>query len=138
MTLQLRLGVVLGVVAVVGGVACGGSSDGGPPPSGLKTVAVANNEFQPITVNITAGDTILWAWTAGSMRHNVLSTGAPSFASQGTAAFPGTLNTDYFNEPASHQVVFGAAGTYAYYCSQHGTTGPGGNTGMAGTVVVAP
>jgi plastocyanin len=139
MTARQRLSLTVTVAALVGGLACGGSSAGGPPASGLRTVLVANNEFQPATVNITAGDTVVWSWVANSVMHNVISTGAPSFANKGTDVMPGTLNTDYFNSPASHQAVFTAAGTYEYYCSQHGTTGgPGGNTGMAGKVVVAP
>ena len=124
---------------MVGGLACGSGSDGGPPASGRKTVLVDNNVFQPPTVSITVGDTVVWSWVPGSVGHNIISTGAPTFTNKGTEAFPGTLNTDFFNAPASHQVIFAAAGTYEYYCSQHGTTGgAGGNTGMAGKVVVAP
>jgi plastocyanin len=130
MTSRLRFACVLGAAAVAGGLACGGSDSGGPPPSGQKTVLVANNEFQPTTVNISAGDTIVWAWTTGSIGHNVLSTGAPAFDSD---PLNGDVNT-LFNAPHSHRYIFAAAGTYAYYCSNHGTPG----TGMAGTVVVAP
>lgn|SRR5512134_3727336 len=136
---RLRLILAVAVVALAGGLACGGGgSDGGPPAPGRKTVLVVNNDFQPATVDITVGDTILWSWSAGSVQHNVVSTGSPSFTSKGTATLPGVLDIDYFNAPASHQVIFGAAGTYEYFCAQHGTTGGGGNTGMHGTVVVAP
>jgi plastocyanin len=140
MTSRRRLRLTAGWILAAGGLACGGGgSDGGPPPSGLKTVLVANNEFQPTTVTISVGDTIIWSWLPGSLGHNILATGAPTFTNKGTAAVPGTVNTDFFNAPANHQVIFAAAGTYEYYCSQHGTTGgPGGNTGMAGKVVVAP
>lgn len=130
-----RVLLALGVVLLAGGLACGGGGDSsGPPTSGLKTVLVANNEFQPATVTISAGDTILWSWTVNAATHNILSTGAPSFTGLGTAASPGALNTDFFNAPKSHQVIFNSAGTYAYYCSQHGTP----TTLMHGQVVVNP
>jgi plastocyanin len=100
---------------------------------------VANNEFQPVTVTIAAGDTIVWSWVTGAIGHNVISTGAPSFTNKGSTTTPGTVGVDFFNAPASHQVIFPAAGTYEYFCSQHGTTGgAGGNTGMQGTVQVNP
>lgn len=128
-----------GVVALWGGLACGSDSSGGPPTPHHQTVLVSNNEFVPLSVSIPTGDTIIWSWSAGSTTHNILSTGAPAFASKGTNAVPGVLDTDYFSVPESYQVSFGAAGTYEYYCSQHGTTGgPTGNTGMHGTVVVSP
>lgn len=120
-------------------MACGSDSGGGPPASGLKTVLVVNNEFQGVTVSITVGDTIVWGWSPGSVAHNILSTGVPAFVSKGTNAMPGQAGTDFFDAPESYQVIFGTAGTYEYYCSQHGTTGgAGGNTGMHGTVVVSP
>jgi plastocyanin len=133
MNSRRRLGVAAGVALMAGGLACGGGSDGGPPSSGRKTVLVANNEFQPATVNITAGDTILWAWAANGAGHNIIPTGANTFLKKGNdvPAGTGSLGTDFFNAPTSHQVVFPVAATYTYYCSQHNLT-------MTGTVVVAP
>lgn len=122
-----------GVVALWGGLACGSDSSGGPPASGRKTVVVANNEFQPATVSITAGDTILWAWAGNGSGHNIIPTGANTFTPKGNdvPAGTGTLGTDFFNAPMSHQVIFPVANTYTYYCSQH-------NLIMTGTVVVSP
>ena len=141
MTSRLRQSLALGLAVVAGNIACGGGSGGGPSGPIKKTVLVANNEFQPPTVNITVGDTVVWAWSAGSVGHNIIPTGPTTFAKTGNDVAPGggTLGIDFFNAPTSHEVVFGAAGTYEYYCSQHGTTGgPSGNTGMAGKVVVGP
>jgi plastocyanin len=139
MTSRFTWSLLAGVATLWGGLACGSDSGGGPPASGRKTVLVVNNEFQPVSVSITAGDTILWSWSAGSAAHNILSTGAPVFTSKGTNASPGVLGTDYFSAPESYQVVFATAGSYEYFCSQHGTTGgPNGNTGMQGVVQVNP
>lgn len=137
---QPKSWLLAGLAVLIGGVACGGGSDGGPPASGRKTVLVVNNEFQPLTTTISAGDTVLWSWSTNSSMHNIISTGSPSFASNGTTAFPGVAGTDYFNAPASYQVVYPSSGTYEYYCSQHGTStgAPGGNTGMHGVVQVNP
>lgn len=140
MTNQPKSWILAGFALLAGAVACGGSDDGGPPLSGRKTVLVTNNVFQPVTTTISAGDTVLWSWSAGSVTHNVISTGFPSFTSKGTTAFPGVAGTDFYNSPATHQVIFPTAGTYEYFCSQHGTsTGqPGGNAGMHGIVQVNP
>jgi plastocyanin len=131
MPLHARTPLALGIAFLVAGIACGGGDSSGPPPSGRKTVLVANNEFQPATVTISAGDTIIWSWSSGSAGHNIISDVAPTFPSLGTTASPGVLGTDYFNAPKSHQVIFNNAGTYAYYCSQHNLT-------MTGQVVVNP
>jgi plastocyanin len=136
---RLRLSLLAGMASLWGGMACGSDSGSGPPASGRKTVLVVNNEFQPVSVSITAGDTILWSWSAGSTAHNILSTGVPAFTSKGTSTVPGQAGTDFFDAPESYQVIFGTAGTYEYFCSQHGTTGgPSGNTGMHGVVQVNP
>jgi plastocyanin len=141
MTSRVRLNLALGIAAMVGGLACGSGSDGGPPAPHRKIVLLDIQAFQPTTVNITVGDTVHWSWLPGSNGHNIIPTGATTFDPKGHDVPPGqgTLGTDFFNAPTEHEVVFAAAGTYEYYCSQHGTTGgAGGNTGMAGKVVVAP
>ena len=132
-----RLGRAASVVfALAAAAGCGGSSSSGPPSFGKKTVIVANNEYQPDTARITVGDTVVWAWATGSIGHNIISTGGTTFPSYGTPVMPGsgTVGTDIFNAPASYQYVFGAAGTYGYYCSTHGSP----TTGMHGAIVVSP
>lgn len=137
MTPRMRTLQALAMVVFAGGIACGGSDGGsGPGRSGLKTVLLDAVEFQPATVSISAGDTIVWSWKQGSQDHNVISSGAPSFPNEGNPVAPGTgtQGTDFFDAPHSYQYIFNAAGTYAYYCSTHGTP----TTGMHGTVVVSP
>ncbi len=126
--------MVAGLGVLAGGIACGGGDGGnGPPESGRKTVLVANNEFQPTSVTIAPGDTILWSWVTNSVDHNIISNG-DQFANKGDSV--GTMTgTDLFNAPTSHQVIFPTAGTYRYFCSAHGAAGTP-NTGMQGTVLV--
>jgi plastocyanin len=138
MTSRARAAIWVGLVVLAGGIACGGGSDdGGPPPSGRKTVIVANNTFQPATVAIEEGDTVLWSWSAGSIDHNVISFLTPTFTNKGTevGAGGGTTGTDYFNAPASHQVIFPTAGEYWYFCSTHGNKDTT-SLAMKGKVVV--
>jgi plastocyanin len=128
----------MGLVVLAGGIACGGGGDdGGPPASGRKTVIVANNVFQPASVSIEEGDTILWSWANGSVDHNIISIYTPSFTNKGTEVLAGggTTGTDYFNAPASHQVIFPAAGEFWYFCSTHGNKDTT-TTAMKGKVIV--
>jgi plastocyanin len=76
--------------------------------------------FTPANVVIAAGTTVRWTWADDS--HTVTSTGAPSFPGHPAQASPPEVYTFTFTTP----------GTYAYYCSVHGSP----NSGMRGTVVV--
>lgn len=127
----------LGVLALAGGLACGGSSSSSPNQSHRWVVLVVSSpstEFQPAAVNALVGDTVVWAWNTGSTGHNVISYGSPTFPSKGDS-LGATTNIDVFDAPTSYEYVFGASGTYKYFCSTHGTSA---GTGMAGQVVVAP
>lgn len=77
--------------------------------------------FRPAQVAIPVGETVAWRNT-GAFPHNV------------------KFDDGSFEEPSSPSSTswtvrrtFNTAGTFAYYCEQHG--GPGGS-GMAGTVTV--
>lgn len=138
-----RLGGTVLLAAILGGVACGGGagSDENPPPPMQSAVAVSNNTFTPRVDSVAKGGTVTWTWTAGSNDHNVISTGAPTFTSKGTAVVPpnGTDGVDYFDEGTTHQVTYPNAGTYKYYCSTHGTSqSPDNGVGMGGRIVVVP
>ncbi len=83
--------------------------------------------------------TVTWSWEAASQDHNVISTGSPSFTSNGTATLPGTQDVDWFDAPHQYQFSFSSTGIYKYYCSTHGTSAsPDNLTGMGGFVVVVP
>jgi plastocyanin len=100
-----------------------------PPPPPAATIQVlgvtgANPRFQPTQVIIQAGETVLWTWPNGSLRHNVVPDDDQPTSSGGLE-----------DGPMTYSFTFNAAGTYDFYCSNHG--GPGG-FGMSGTVTVEP
>jgi plastocyanin len=80
-------------------------------------VAVQDNSFNPMQVQVSSGGTVTWTNT-GAVPHTVTADDG-SFDS-GVIAAGGTFS---FTPPGP--------GTYAYYCQFHG--GPGGE-GMAGTI----
>ena len=112
-------------------LACGGGSEGdedpepnnptGPnapptaPPSGTQ-VSVLDNEYQPATVNINTGTTVVWTWANGN------------YASH-SVTFNDGNNSSATKASGTHQRTFTVAGTFTYYCEVHGT-------GMSGSVVV--
>ena len=83
--------------------------------------ATPSNTFSPATVTVNVGDTVTFANDGGV--HNV------------------KFEDGRFEEPAEPQFswstnprrTFNEAGTFRYFCEQHGSTGGGG---MSGTVVV--
>lgn len=102
--------------------------DAPPPPPPAATIQVLGppgvNRFEPTEVTIQAGETVEWSWPAGSMDHNVVPDGTQP-TSSGTLA----------DGPKEYSFTFTTAGTYAFYCANHG--GPGGLL-MSGTVIVEP
>lgn len=142
MTGRARGAVVLAMI--LGGVACGGgsSNDNNPPAPNAITIMVKSTptlEFKPRVDTVAQAGTVTWSWEAGSQDHNVISTGSPSFTSNGTATLPGTQDVDWFDAPHQYQFSFSNTGIYKYYCSTHGTSAsPDNLTGMGGFVVVVP
>jgi plastocyanin len=90
-------------------------------PTAQQTVNVSAGDFffQPATITINAGDTIVWTNT-GAMAHTV-------------TASDGSFASGLFGPGETYSQTFNTAGTIAYYCIPHGT--PAGE-GMAGTIVV--
>jgi plastocyanin len=77
-----------------------------PSPStpAAAKVSVVDNTFNPEVTEITAGQTVTWAWE-GDAKHDVVGDGFDSGQLEKGATF-------------SHQ--FTTAGTYAYVCTLHG------------------
>ena len=113
-------------------IAAGGLAPAAPPttvtavqPNGvIVDVAALDNHFQPESIEVAVGTEVLWE-NRGRNEHNVLPADAGEvWGVEKTAFDPG----------ATYGHVFTTPGTFAYYCSIHGTA----KAGMTGTVVVLP
>jgi plastocyanin len=128
---SIVVSLALGAAGVVLLAACGGSTSpygggggggGGCTPTATKVCTTGSLQFSPATLTVAAGTTVTWE-NGGGGAHTVTSaTGSADPYDLALAA--GT---------ASHQ--FMAAGTYNYYCKNHGFNGTP-PTGMHGTITV--
>lgn len=105
-----------------------------PSPAGgaqEADVIVSDNFFQPKTLTVQAGSTVLWE-QQGDLPHNVTADDDSWSSHPVCSPFaPGTCmqNGDTYSR------AFPETGTFGYYCTLHGTPG----NGMAGTIrVVEP
>jgi len=80
-------------------------------------VSVRDNFFQPTPVTISAGSRVVWNWDGFNV-HNVTWVNEPAPNSDSPTQGSGV-----------HEVVFLNTGTFAYFCTVHGTS-------MSGTVIV--
>ena len=90
-----------------------------PPPT--SNITVANNQFTPAAITISAGTRVTWTWASNASQHNV----AP-------AATEPTRSGNLASAPNTYQYTFNNPGTYVYYCELHGSP----TAGMRGTVTV--
>jgi plastocyanin len=106
--------------ALVAAAACSDDNgDGGQGPGETPegNVLVRNNSFDPSTLEVDAGATVVWAWSPGGVTHNV------TFAD-------GEASDD--QSSGTYQRTFATAGSYPYHCTFHGTA----TSGMRGVVTV--
>ena len=96
-------------------------------PSNGESVEVLSidNNFLPQVLSVSAGTEVRWR-NNGRNDHNVIPGDDPSATTWGVL-------DDLFAPKDEYSHVFDRVGTYAYYCSIHGTA----EAGMFGTVVVA-
>jgi plastocyanin len=117
---------LLGTLAatLVGGCATAADepSTGSTAGAGVIEVIALDNSFQPVTIEVVAGTTVRWA-NRGRNDHNVLSV-------DGSWGAP----TEDFRPGDAYDFVFADSGTFAYYCSIHGTK----DAGMVGEILVTP
>lgn len=85
------------------------------------SVSVVNFNFNPATVTVSAGTTVVWTWGPGAIQHNIVPVGSQP-----------TRSGDPANAPHTYQFKFDAPGTYVYFCQVHGSAGGG----MQGTIIV--
>ena len=113
------LGLGAAVTALVG---CGGGDDDVTLVEGVEEpVQVLDNSFRPAELEVAAGTEVVWE-NGGRNDHNVLPVEGDAWGVEAADFEPGATYRHRFTEP----------GTYAYYCSLHGTT----TKGMVGSIVV--
>lgn len=91
-----------------------------------EVVDAVDNDFDPKTVRVEPGTTVMWT-NRGRSPHNIVA----SRKHQDFGA-PFGVKTNAFKPGDDYEFTFGQPGAYAYYCTLHGTA----TTGMRGTVVV--
>ncbi|HTD69982.1 MAG TPA: plastocyanin/azurin family copper-binding protein [Gemmatimonadales bacterium] len=122
--------LALGAAGALLLAACGGSTSpyggggGGCTPTSAKICTTASLQFSPATLTVAAGTTVTWE-NGGGGAHTVTSA-TGSADTYDLALATGTV---------SHQ--FMTAGTYNFYCKNHGANGTP-PTGMHGTITVQP
>jgi plastocyanin len=99
-----------------------------PPPPSAITITLHNNSFTPSIDTVAVGGTVTWDWpSAGIGPHSVTTTGPTSFVSDARG--------EIFGPTTYGPITFNTAGTYFYYCTQHGAPG-NPPSGMSGRIVV--
>ena len=73
------------------------------------SVTVADFDFTPVNIQVTAGATVTWTWTGGVALHNV------TFAAAASIPASNTQTTGTF----AHAMPT-ATGVYTYLCTIHG------------------
>jgi plastocyanin len=101
-----------------------GSGAGVAPNGESVTLQVIDNSFRPAELSIAVGTEVVFE-NRGRNDHNVLPKGDPAGSAWG-------VQKEQFAPGASYAHVFTEPGTYAYYCSIHGTD----VVGMVGTITV--
>ena len=120
--------LTLGAAGVVLLAACGGSTSpyggggGGCTSTATKVCTVGGSQFNPTSLSVTAGTTVTWQ-NGDGVAHTVTSA---------------TGSADTYDMPLAAGTVshrFMTAGTYNFYCRNHGVNGTP-PTGMHGTITV--
>src|SRR5262245_26636521 len=108
------------LAALVAAVACGGDDNGGDGGSGPEPegdIIVENNDFDPSSLEVAQGASVVWAWSSGGVTHNVTFDDGEQSGNRASGTYSRT---------------FAAAGTYPYHCTIHGSA----TSGMRGSVTV--
>jgi plastocyanin len=106
------------LAALLAAAACSGDDggDGGSgPPEG--DIIVENNDFDPSSLEVTQGTSVVWAWSSGGVTHNVTFDDGEQSGNRSDGTYTRT---------------FAAAGAYPYHCTIHGSA----TSGMRGSVTV--
>jgi plastocyanin len=107
------------VLAVGGAFGALGTAPAGAQSGGTSKVTVGDNYFKPTDVEVTAGTKVTWT-NRGKILHSVTPNKGKKFG------------TKELSRGKSYSYKFKKPGTYAYYCTFHGSPGKG----QHGTIVV--
>ena len=104
--------------------ACGSDSGGGPLVEGETALVIStDNAFAEMELTVAAGTEVIWE-NRGRNEHNV----TPSEDENAEWR----IDTEDFGPGSSGSFRFTESGTYAYYCSIHGTP----DAGQTGVIIV--
>ncbi len=116
----MRVRSLILAAGAIAALACSGGDNGGQGPGDDPEgdILVRNNRFDPTTLEVASGETVVWAWASSGTEHNVTFSDVAPSANQGSGTY---------------QRTFTAVGEYPYLCTIHGAS-------MSGviTVVAAP
>jgi len=120
-TITRKAALVVSVVVLAASGALGplANAPAGAQSSGSGKVTVGDNYFKPGDLEITAGTKVTWKNT-GKILHSVTPDKGKKFG------------TKELSRGKSYSYTFKQPGTYAYYCTFHGSPGKG----QHGTIVV--
>lgn len=124
--LTRTIAATLGAATLALGVGLGAGPAAAASPaqtSGPAKVQVGDNFFKPDDLVVTAGTKVTWK-NEGKVLHNV-------------TAVKGKFGTKALTKGKSYSYRFKKPGTYAYYCSFHGSP-TGGQRGSVKVVAATP
>jgi plastocyanin len=121
-TITRKVGLVMSAMVLTAAGALGALTavPAGAQSSSSGKVTVGDNYFKPADVEVTAGTKVTWKNT-GKVVHSVTPDKGKKFG------------TKELSHGKSYSYKFKTPGTYAYYCTFHGSPGKG----QHGTIVVS-
>jgi len=122
-------GTAVGLVLVVAWMAFALLA-GGPARAEFREISMVDDDFQPASLTIRQGDTVVWVHR-GQRSHGVKATDG-SFESSPGCSFQN--GTSCMRSGDRYSRTFDKPGTYSYFCPVHGSAN---GVGMAGQVTVA-
>jgi plastocyanin len=114
--MSVRRSILL--AALVAAAACSDDNgDGGSGPEPEGDILVENNTFNPSSLEVAQGASVVWAWSSGGVTHNVTFDDGEQSGNRSDGTYTRT---------------FATAGTFPYHCTIHGSA----TSGMRGSVTV--
>lgn len=113
--MSVRRSILLAALVAVAACSDDNGDGGLAPPEG--DVRVENNVFDPSSLQVAPGASVVWAWSSGGTAHNVTFDDGEASGNRSDGTYERT---------------FATAGTYPYHCTLHGSA----TSGMRGVVTV--